>query len=212
VQRAPRLFATSSKLNSTARALTYAVRRGGPATFNAGLTPTCSCHLWNARSHADRRGNGCPSAPGMQHSGAADGPVNATVSQIHAGCKQTSSSVAAVDETAGAGAIQQRLDPADRTGTDGLAECSAAAFVWRGLCRSPLLSRASSGADRAARAGLATCAFAQLRARRAGTGCGHQCPVASAFVPIEARFSLADRAIAAARSTGLPAVQDPGRA
>jgi hypothetical protein len=43
----------------------------------------------------------------MQHSGAADGPVSATVSQIHAGCKQTSSSVAAVDETAGAGAEQR---------------------------------------------------------------------------------------------------------
>jgi hypothetical protein len=40
-------------------------------------------------------------------------------------------------QAAAFGAIQQRLDPADRTGTDGLAECSAAAaFVWRGRCRS----------------------------------------------------------------------------
>jgi hypothetical protein len=42
----------------------------------------------------------------MQHPGAADGPAGSTVSKVHAGCKQKSSSVAAVDETAGAGATQ----------------------------------------------------------------------------------------------------------
>jgi hypothetical protein len=29
---------------------TYAVRRGGPTTFNTDPTPTCSCHLWTKRS------------------------------------------------------------------------------------------------------------------------------------------------------------------
>jgi hypothetical protein len=51
-------------------------------------------------------GSGCPSAPVMQHSRGADGLVSSTVSQVHAGCKQQSSSVAAGDETAGVGADQ----------------------------------------------------------------------------------------------------------
>jgi len=41
----------------------------------------------------------------MQHSRGADGLVSSTVSQVHAGCKHQSS-VAAGDETAGAGAKQ----------------------------------------------------------------------------------------------------------
>ena len=28
--------------------------------------------VWNANSHADRHGHGCPFAPAMQHSGGAD--------------------------------------------------------------------------------------------------------------------------------------------
>jgi hypothetical protein len=35
---------------------------------------------WNARSHANRRGHRCPSAPAMQHSGAAEGQASSTVS------------------------------------------------------------------------------------------------------------------------------------
>jgi hypothetical protein len=36
--------------------------------------------LRNARSHADRRGHRCPSAPATQHSGAAEGPASSAVS------------------------------------------------------------------------------------------------------------------------------------
>jgi hypothetical protein len=57
------------------------------------------------------RGNGCPSARGMQHSGAADGPVSSTVSQARAGCKQKSGSVGAVGQTAGVGAKRSRSQP-----------------------------------------------------------------------------------------------------
>jgi hypothetical protein len=79
-----------------------------PRHANLGL-PTRL--LRNARSQADRHGNGCPSAPAMQHSGAADGAVSSTVSQVHAGCKQKSSSVDAADQTAGAGAERSRSRP-----------------------------------------------------------------------------------------------------
>jgi hypothetical protein len=62
----------------------------------AGLRVTPA---WNARSHADRRDRGCPYAGAMEHSGAADGSASSTVSQVHAGCKQKSSTVGRLDET-----------------------------------------------------------------------------------------------------------------
>jgi len=36
--------------------------------------------VWNARSHADRRGHRCPYAPAMQHTSAADRPASCSVS------------------------------------------------------------------------------------------------------------------------------------
>jgi hypothetical protein len=50
----------------------------------------------------------------MQHSKGADGLVSSTVSQVHAGCKHQSSSVAACDETAGAGAKRPRANAPQR--------------------------------------------------------------------------------------------------
>jgi hypothetical protein len=52
--------------------------------------------VWNARSHADRRSNGCPSAQAMRH--------QIAVSQDCVGCKHKSSSVLADDDTAAVGA------------------------------------------------------------------------------------------------------------
>ncbi len=48
----------------------------------------------------------CPLFLAMQHCGVADGPISSTVSHDHASCKHKSSSVGAVDQTAGAGAEQ----------------------------------------------------------------------------------------------------------
>jgi len=64
--------------------------------------------LRRARSHADRHGHRCPSVPVIQHSGVPAGPVSSTASQARADCKQKRSSVDALDQTAGAGATQQR--------------------------------------------------------------------------------------------------------
>ena len=58
--------------------------------------------------HADRRGNGGPSAPAVQHKGPADGPLSSTVSQDPVRSKHKSGSVGAVDPTAGPGAKQSR--------------------------------------------------------------------------------------------------------
>ena len=46
---------------------------------------------WNARSRADRHGDGCPSAPAMQHSGGADLTPASTVSHEMLGSKHKSS-------------------------------------------------------------------------------------------------------------------------
>src|ERR1039458_10732374 len=92
----------------------------------------------------------------MQHSAAADGRVSATVSQIHAGCKQTSSSAAAVDEAVGAGAgagAGARQQPG-RPPIARVADEPAAAFLRRGSRGWLSLSRASSGADPAVGTGL----------------------------------------------------------
>jgi hypothetical protein len=64
--------------------------------------------LRNARSHGDPRGNDCPSAPAMHTPEPPDCPVGSTVSHVHAGSKQKSSSVGSVDQTAGAGAEHSR--------------------------------------------------------------------------------------------------------
>jgi hypothetical protein len=53
----------------------------------------CSTLLvWNATSDAVRGGSGCPFAPTMQHSGAADGSANSAVSQDPVRSKHESSS------------------------------------------------------------------------------------------------------------------------
>jgi hypothetical protein len=63
----------------------------------------------NARSHADLRSSGCRFARAMSTLAPPTGPLSSTVSQVHAGCKQNSSSIGAVDQTAGTGAKRSRL-------------------------------------------------------------------------------------------------------
>jgi hypothetical protein len=64
----------------SARALTYAVRRGGPATFKATLAPTCSCHRCGSERDVQRAPETTPFVDN-QHS---DGPLLLTVSGIEA--------------------------------------------------------------------------------------------------------------------------------
>jgi hypothetical protein len=65
--------------------------------------------VWNAKSYADRRGDGCPSAPAMQHSGAGHGTVSSVVSHDPLRSKHKSGSVGVVDQTVAPGARQRRL-------------------------------------------------------------------------------------------------------
>ena len=62
----------------------------------------------NETSYADRRGNGCSSAPAMQQSGAVDGPASSAVSQDSRAGKHKRSSVDVVHETAPVGAKHPR--------------------------------------------------------------------------------------------------------
>ncbi len=80
----------------------------------------------------------------MQHSGAADGAVSSTVSQVHAGCKQKSSSVDAADQTAGAGAKQPR-------------------------CRRQRSSRTLPLSDKGSRASAGAYAYPREQSRSSGT-------------------------------------------
>jgi len=64
--------------------------------------------VWNAKSYADRRGDGCPSAPAMQHSGAGHGTVSSVVSHDPLRSKHKSGSVGVVDQTVAPGADQTR--------------------------------------------------------------------------------------------------------
>ena len=63
--------------------------------------------LRNAKSYADRRDHRCPHAPAMQQSDADDGRSAPALAKIPCTCKHKSGSVGAVDQTAGAGALQQ---------------------------------------------------------------------------------------------------------
>ena len=126
----------------------------------------------------------------MQHSGAADGPVSATVSQIHAGCKQTSSSAAAVDETAGAGAGAGARQQPGRPPIARVADEPAAAFLRRGSRGWLSLSRASSGADRAVGTGL------RKRGRRRPFHAGAQ---ASGMLRFDQKHKRAERDVSGCR-------------
>ena len=89
-------------------------RAAGIAEASVRLGVTASLSQRNARTHADPRSNGCRSARAISTQAPPTGPLSSTVSQVHAGCKQKSSSVGAVDQTAGTGA-RQRRGPGDQT-------------------------------------------------------------------------------------------------
>ena len=94
----------------------------------------------NARSHADPRSNGCRSARAIGTLAPPTGPLSSTVSQVHAGCKHRSSSVGAVDQTAGTGA-RQRRGPGDQAACS---QCREHAPSKRPDYYSPIGGEASS--------------------------------------------------------------------
>jgi hypothetical protein len=95
---------------------TRPLRRPGAGPFipPGHMAPRGAVMHRNARSHADRRGHRCLPAPAMQHSGAAEGSASSTVSHSSRRLQAEERSVRSADETAGPGAIRQRVSNADR--------------------------------------------------------------------------------------------------
>src|SRR5450755_3447847 len=124
---------TSASLTQLGRTQIRQIAEARRLLSDISVEPTVHAHASAAERKESRRPTRCSSAPAIQHSGAArPGPVSSTVSQVHAGCKQKSSSVGAVDQTAGPGASRSRRQARHRLARD-CRFAAVAATRWTGV-------------------------------------------------------------------------------
>jgi hypothetical protein len=101
-------------------------RAAGIAEASVRLGVTLATERQESRQPTQQR---LPLSPGDEHSGAAERPIGSTFSQVHAGCKQKSGSIGAVDQTAASGAKQPPARPAQDACWLGLAPDPASAVT-----------------------------------------------------------------------------------